>query len=135
MMQVQTSKQVMTQAQGQPVSSSTVSALALVAVATIAANVLMALGWSHILNGAAWMAAIEVWPRLVWMLGFGLLMASNNGIALLLGWYWAQRQQQQAAMLPLIRWAKQDIQPLSHNLSLFALPAAVLLAPALLLLI
>ncbi len=107
-----------------------------VAAATVAANVLMALGWSHLLGSDVWLVQAAGWLRLVWLLGFGVLMASNNALAALALWGWARRLQQQSEMRKLVRWARQEQAPrLGHSFSLVALPALVLLAPALLLLI
>ena len=134
MMQAQISNRMMTV----PPTANwrTAGVLTLVAGATLAANVLMALGWSHLLGGDVWLAQAAGWLRLVWLLGFGILMASNNALAALALWGWARRAQQQTEMRKLVRWARQEQAPrLGRSLPLVALPALVLLAPALLLLI
>lgn len=134
MMQVQLTNRTMSKPQ--PTNWRIAGTLALVAGATIAANALMALGWSHLLNGDAWLVQAAAWMRLVWMLGFGTLMVINNALAVLAVWGWARRVQQQTAMRSLVRWAgKQNDTQISRNFPFVALPAAVLLAPALLLLI
>ena len=134
MMQAQISNRVMTAPQ--TANWRTTGTLTLVAGATVAANVLMALGWSHLLGGDVWLAQAAGWLRLVWLLGFGVLMATNNALATLALWGWARRAQQQTEMRKLVRWARREQAPrLGHSFPFVALPALVLLAPALLLLI
>jgi len=133
MMQAQMSKRVATTSQ--PRNWHIAGVLALVAAATVAANVLMALGWSHLLGGDT-MARADMWLRLAWILGFGALMATNNALAALAVWGWARRVQQQREMRQLVRWASQERAPrLTHSFPFVALPALVLLTPALLMLV
>ncbi len=137
MMQAQISNRVMTAPSEASATRPylTAGTLTMVATATVAANILMALGWSHLLGGET-MAQAAGWLRLVWLLGFGVLLASNNALAALALWGWARRAQQQSEMRKLVRWARREhAARLSHSFPLVALPALVLLAPALLLLI
>jgi hypothetical protein len=133
MMQVQVSNRTMS---GPPKAWRIASVLAVVTAATVAANVLMALGWSHLLGGDVWLAQADIWLLLAWMLGFGALLATNNALAALAVWGWARQVQQQAEMRKLVRWARQERAPrLTRSFPFVALPALVLLAPSLLLLV
>ncbi|PZS00758.1 MAG: hypothetical protein DLM69_05945 [Candidatus Chloroheliales bacterium] len=134
MMQAQMSNRMTTKPQ--PRNWHIAGVLALVAAATVAANVLMALGWSRLLGGDVWLAQADMWRRLAWTLGFGALMATNNALAASLVWVWARQVQQQAELRKLVRWASQERKAhLTNSLPFIVLPALVLLAPALLMLV
>ncbi len=135
MMQAQISNRMLTATPPRPALDwRKLGVIGLVAVVTIAANWLMAMGWSHLLGGA-WLDEAQAGIRLVWMLGFGTLMASNNALALLVVWGWARRNAADTEMRQLVRWARRERRPLARHLPTLALSVAVMFGPALLLLV